>query len=102
MEALLTAIVVWLSANFNVPSTFEQPRVEFASASEMTLHFYETIARKEQAGMVLNQSDVDIVSSYNDETKTVYLLDGWKGKSPAVLSILVHEMVHHLQNIGRI
>ena len=36
------------------------------------------------------------------ESKTIYLADGWTGKTPAELSILVHEMVHHLQNVGQL
>ena len=44
----------------------------------------------------------DIVSLYNNESKTIFLLDGWTGKTPAELSILVHEMVHHLQNVGQL
>jgi hypothetical protein len=31
-----------------------------------------------------------------------FLLNGWEGKTPAELSILVHEMVHHLQNVGQL
>jgi hypothetical protein len=29
----------------------------------------------------------------------IYLPEGWTGNTPAELSILVHEMVHHLQNV---
>jgi len=32
--------------------------------------------------------------------KTIFLPDDWTGKSPANQSIMVHEMVHHLQNIA--
>ena len=35
MEALLTAVVVWLSANYNLPSSFEHPHIEFASAKDI-------------------------------------------------------------------
>jgi hypothetical protein len=28
------------------------------------------------------------------------LPEGWTGKTPAELSVLVHEMVHHLQNVS--
>jgi hypothetical protein len=68
----------------------------------MTAHFYEGIARREQAGMILNQPEGEVVSLYSNETKTIYLLDGWKGKTPGELSMLVHEMVHHLQSVGQI
>ena len=44
----------------------------------------------------------DIISLYSNESKTIFLLDGWTGKTPAELSILVHEMVHHLQNVGQL
>jgi hypothetical protein len=102
MEALLTAIVVWLSANYDLPASFEHPRVEFASAKDMSSRFYESTARQHQPGLVLNQPEIDVVSLYNSETKTIYLLDGWKGKTPGELSMLVHEMVHHLQNVGQL
>jgi hypothetical protein len=32
----------------------------------------------------------------------VYLPEGWSGATPAEVSMLVHEMVHHLQNVGNI
>ena len=44
----------------------------------------------------------EVVALYNDDTKTVYLPDGWTGHTPAELSVLVHEMVHHFQNIAGI
>ena len=99
MEALLTAMVVWLSASFNLPATFDHPRIDFASATKMTSLFYESIAQ-EQAGMQSNQPLSEFVSIYNRQTRTIYLLDGWTGKTPAELSVLVHEMVHHLQNVA--
>jgi hypothetical protein len=102
MEALLTAIVVWLSANYNLPANFEHPRVEFASAKDISSRFYESIAREQHAAIVLNQTEIDVVSLYNSETKTIYLLDGWRGKTPGELSMLVHETVHHLQNVGQL
>ena len=40
----------------------------------------------------------DVVALYDDQTKTIYLWDKWTGSRPAELSVLVHEMVHHLQN----
>jgi hypothetical protein len=43
----------------------------------------------------------EAVAVYDDLTKTIYLPDTWKGETPADLSILVHEMVHHLQNTSR-
>ena len=37
---------------------------------------------------------------YDDKTRTIFLPQGWTGRSPAELSLLVHEMVHHVQNVA--
>jgi hypothetical protein len=42
----------------------------------------------------------DIVAFYNDAERTIYLPAGWSGATPAEVSILVHEMVHHVQNVA--
>ena len=49
-----------------------------------------------------DQSDQrrQVVSLYYAATKTIYLTPEWTGRTPAELSILVHEMVHHLQNVA--
>lgn len=41
-----------------------------------------------------------VLAIYSDKTKTIFLPQGWTGASPAKHSILVHEMVHHLQNLA--
>jgi hypothetical protein len=40
------------------------------------------------------------VAVYSDATHTIYLPEGWTGGTPAELSVLVHELVHHVQNVG--
>ena len=52
MDALLIAIVVWLSSNFNLPATFDLPRVEFTSATKMTSLLYKGTPEQEQAEIV--------------------------------------------------
>jgi hypothetical protein len=39
----------------------------------------------------------NIVALYDDARKVIYLPQGWTA-TPAALSVLVHEMVHHIQN----
>jgi Domain of unknown function (DUF6647) len=102
MEALLTAIVVWLSANYSLPASYDHPRVEFSSATKMTSPLRTDDGSPQKPGMVLNQPESDIVSLYSNKSKTIFMRDGWTGKTPAELSILVHEMVHHLQNVGQL
>jgi hypothetical protein len=39
---------------------------------------------------------------YDDELRTIYLPSDWRGHTAAELSIVVHEMVHHIQNTGHL
>jgi hypothetical protein len=104
MEALLTTIVLWLSANFGLPANYDCPRVEFVPATTIVALRYKPFGGGQlQMGMVPSlQNQRQVVSVYDDRSKTIYLPEDWKGNTPAELSILVHEMVHHLQNIGKL
>ena len=100
MEALLTAIVLWLSINFQLPANLNHPAIKFVSAAEMISPLKKNKLRT--GDVSASEISSDIVSLYSNESKTIFLLDGWTGKTPAELSILVHEMVHHLQNVGQL
>ena len=104
MNALLTAIALWLSANFGLPATHDLPRVEHVSAIKMADLRYKGLARLEPqpTGGPAQPGKREVVAVYDDATRTIYLHDGWTADTPAELSVLVHEMVHHLQNIGEL
>ena len=104
MNALLTTIALWLSINFSLPASHDHPRVEFLPATEIiALRYGSLVSRGAHVGNALDQpSPRDAVSIYDNATRTIYLPKGWIGNTPAELSILVHEMVHHLQNVGKL
>src|SRR6476469_10000664 len=87
MEALLTAIALWLSINFQLPANLNHPTIKFVSAAEMI----EPLKKNKLRTGDVSASEIssDIVSIYSNESKTIFLLDGWTGKTPAELSILV-------------
>jgi len=99
MDTLLTTIVLWLSINFALPANFEHPKIEFLNESQMNALRY---------GSLLGTKPVDgsdsprrgVVAVYHHASRTIYLPVGWKGDTPAELSVLVHELVHHLQTAG--
>jgi hypothetical protein len=99
-SALLTEIANWLSANFDLP------RTETASPMKLTAMRYKGLLpegwREDRIEdpAVLTASPREILAVYNDTTKTIFLAQGWSAATPAEVSILVHEMVHHLQNLG--
>jgi hypothetical protein len=107
MQTLLTLIVTWLSINFGLPATEARPHVEFVSAARMADVRYSRLASNlpESAAVVTDGSDPpdyfrNVHAIYDDESGTIYLPTGWSANSPADVSMLVHEMVHHLQNVG--
>lgn len=105
MTALLTAIALWLSANFNLPPLNEQPKIELASQARIMAIRYQAFSmekRHDIAAMPPVSDPRDTVAVYDDSNRTIYLPLTWTGGTAADLSMLVHEMVHHLQNIGSI
>lgn len=106
-EALLTAIVTWLSANYDLPAVNQHPRIEFVTSLKMTTLRYRqhdlsptTPTPPDNRDATLLRGDHDIVALYDNAIKTIYLPEGWTGKTPAELSVIAHEMVHHLQNVA--
>jgi len=59
-------------------------------------HRFQTVSVPVQPGQR------EVVSVYDDAKKTIYLPQDWAADTPAELSVLVHEMAHHLQNVGRL
>src|SRR4029077_585443 len=72
----------------------EHPSIEFASPAKIvSLRF---------AGLLSDPGEHDTIAIYYDATRTIYLAEGWTGNTPAELSVLVHEVVHHFQNVLRL
>jgi hypothetical protein len=93
---------MWLSITFNLPAIADPPRIEFSSPTQIAAVRYQAFlqGRPPADDRAVPPAQGDIVAVYEDTTKTIHLLDGWTGSTPAELSVLVHEMVHHLQNLA--
>jgi hypothetical protein len=100
-ESLL-AIAVWLSENFELPGSTELPRIEFAAPAQMNQLRYKGLMSDRIDGAPATQNGYvrEVVAVYDDSTRTIYLPRGWTGATPSERSVLVHEMVHHLQNLA--
>lgn len=101
---ILAEIVSWLAANFDLPAIYDHPRVEFASTARITNMRYGGFLPDGPRRILVNESanQRETVAIYNNATMTIFLPDTWTGATPADLSVLVHEMVHHLQNLGKL
>ncbi len=103
--ALLSAIAVWLSASFGLPPPERPPHVLYVS--EPTLVAIRSVDVPSDrwsgggpAGNTQPTPSSELLAVYDDHSRTIYLLRGWSAGDPADLSVLVHEMVHHLQNLA--
>jgi Domain of unknown function (DUF6647) len=109
-QALLTAIVPWLAANFALPPSYQHPSIKLVPATEILFRRYRAFTPEKQRD-VLNAiygggaapgNGRKAVAIYDDVTRTIFLPEGWNGRTQAELSVLVHEMVHHLQKEARL
>jgi hypothetical protein len=105
MDALLTTIVLWLSVNFNLPGTFDLPKVEFVRPIEIAFFRYQAFTAEAQRQVLASQAaDTatdgrrEVVAVYDARRNRILLPHGWNGQTPAEISVIVHEMVHHLQS----
>ncbi|WP_271553376.1 DUF6647 family protein [Bradyrhizobium sp. CCBAU 45394] len=102
-EELLNEIVAWLSSKFDLPAIKDRPAIKFASRMELASLRERDLASSQS--LIGNDGQVaqrDVVALYDNHTSTILLPDDWGGASPTDQSVLVHEMVHHLQNLGKL
>ncbi|MBR0718744.1 DUF6647 family protein [Bradyrhizobium liaoningense] len=99
----LDEIVAWLSQNFDLPASKEHPTIELASSSRLAMmRATDGALSQNPAGndLLNGLSQRQVVALYDNKSKTILLSEDWTGTSPADQSVLVHEMVHHLQNLA--
>ena len=99
MNTLIMTLLLWLSVNFGLPTTNELPRVEFVSNDKLVKLRYSTLGG---TGPIPEAGPRQPVGLYLHTTQTIYLRDDWTGSTAAEVSILVHELVHHLQHLGKL
>jgi hypothetical protein len=88
MNELLSVIAVWLSVSFGLPHVQDHPSVRTLPPQALSEIRY---------GPVDVTRRHEVLAVYVDRTQTIFLSDGWVSHDPADVSVLVHEMVHHLQ-----
>jgi hypothetical protein len=105
-QALLTAMETWVSSQFDLPAIHEHPRIEFAPPAKIASLRFTGLLSDPKAQVEPNNrassAQHDTIAIYYDATRTIYLPEGWTGGTPAELSVLVHEVVHHFQNVLRL
>ena len=100
--ALIDAIAAWLAQEFGLPGQAVHPAVRFEPAHRIkAFHHLGVLSDDPQLRAALADQR-DVVAGYDPSTRTILLPAGWSPATPAQLSVLVHEMVHHLQHAARL
>jgi hypothetical protein len=104
-EKLMKEISDWLVSDFDMPSIFERPAIEFVSDATLEeLRHEHTVDPHASANVGASDKPVSsrsgTVALYDFGRRTIFLSESWTGTSPADQSVLVHEMVHHVQNMA--
>jgi hypothetical protein len=100
-DVLLTSIMTWLSTNFDLKPTALLPNVKHLSAAEMSQRRFRTFLGTDGPSVSPTGTGPDTVAIYDRTEATIYLPLDWSGQTPAEISVLVHEMVHHLQHVAQ-
>ena len=94
-QDLVAAMETWITAQFSLPPVQQRAVIKLVPAKEIVALRYNSILGPGRSAEDQN----DTVAVYHDPTQTIYLAQDWTGGTPAEQSILVHELVHHFQNM---
>lgn len=101
--ASLDELAKWLSANHELPYSAEPPRLERVTPLrlyQMRRSAFLSSRTVGQGSTPLPGHQREVVAVYDDKTRTIFLPESWTGETIAEQSVLVHEMVHHMQNLA--
>jgi hypothetical protein len=89
--AVVQAVASWVAGEIALPATAPPPTIRFATPERLAALRH---------GEAVGHGSSEVVALYHDAERTIYLREGWTGRTPEERSVLVHEMVHHLQNLA--
>jgi len=95
MAEILTALMIWLGANTQLDTNHDIPKVLFLPQAQMEKLYYP----EEQENLPNNNK---LHGLYDTESDTIILLDSWDRRKPWDMAVLLHEMVHYLQDMNNL
>jgi hypothetical protein len=104
LDNLTAILIAWISANFGLPVPTDDPDIIFASKAQMMEVRLASVASADtryhalESQLAPDNDGYGLYALYNDETGTLYLREDFSAALTADVSILLHEMVHHIQN----
>jgi hypothetical protein len=97
-EVLVTARD-WLHAQFDLPYVRELPAVELVPP-ERLVAIRSGVPPLPRSTAGRTRERPDLVALYVDAERTMYLPLGWSGTTQVALTVVLHELVPHIQNVA--
>lgn len=97
-ESVLAGLADWLSARLDLPRPESLPRLALASPQDLVTRRYGPLVTT--SADIGSTATLDIVALYDDHERTIFVAPAWAPAGLAGLSVLIHEMVHHMQNMA--
>ncbi len=94
VEALAAALLAWLAPGESPVTNDAPPLIRFAPAEALKERY------RPGATSVSSGGGTNIQALYDSRERTIYLREGWTGRDVGEISELVHELVHHRQQVG--
>lgn len=88
MDMLVKVLIVWAAGATGLPETENLPKIRFDEPAAISAAVNPT---------GLGSADPITIAYYDASGPYVVLPKGWRPEDPFHLSMLVHELVHHLQ-----
>ena len=93
MKEILTALMIWLGANTTFDTNHDIPNVLFLTQTQMEELYYPE-GKKDNFPNQLH-------GLYDKESNTIILPDTWDRRDPWDMGVLLHEMIHYLQDVNK-
>lgn len=94
---MLTNLTNWITENSDLSPTGKLPELKFINPGMMATCRQAVMSKYQAAdSRIVDDGTFGIVAFYDRKTATIFLSSDWDGSDLADKSILVHELVHHL------
>ena len=90
MKEIITALILWISANTYYNTDHPLPNILFLSQEEMNSMYYKDNDHEPNSLHGMDDKDNDLI----------ILPDTWDGRKAWDLGVLLHEMIHYYQDMN--
>ena len=87
MKEIITALLIWLGANSDFNVNMDIPMVVFLPQDQMEQRYFGDI-----------ENHGELHGFYDIEKNIIILPNTWDRRDPWDLSVLLHEMIHYVQD----